>query len=148
MKKNKVDGKDELMSDHFISGTHMLQLFVSLLFTGILSHGMSPDDIVFSGGHRRQFWRRGTCGARRTAVFTGDGERRQTSRKWAPKTQAPYDGRQKIIARRHRRRLRAGACRRRRRRLRRLRKAFVFRIFKLVTELPVLPHTHTQRIIN
>ena len=44
------------------------------------------------GGHRRQRWRHGACCARRTPVFTGDGERRQTNRKWAPQTQAPCHG--------------------------------------------------------
>ena len=42
LKAAKSESTDQLVSDHFINGTDRLFTFISLLFTCMLSHGVSP----------------------------------------------------------------------------------------------------------
>ena len=46
MKKGKTDGSNELMSDHIINSSKMLQSCLSYLYTAMTGHGMAPDDLV------------------------------------------------------------------------------------------------------
>ena len=48
MKSNKHDGNVGHYSDHIIQGTRRLQVYLSLLFTSMLSHGFSPLGMCIS----------------------------------------------------------------------------------------------------
>ena len=46
LKSGKWDGFEGLCSDHFINGTKRLYVFLSLIFTLFLSHGVTPDSLI------------------------------------------------------------------------------------------------------
>ena len=43
LKHGKTDGYSNQISDHFIHGTNKGNVFLSLLFQGIVAHGIIPD---------------------------------------------------------------------------------------------------------
>ena len=48
IKSNKRDGNYKIYSDHCKHGTHMLFVYLSLLFNGIVVHGYVPVDLLLS----------------------------------------------------------------------------------------------------
>ncbi len=46
LKTSKRDGSTEIMSDHIIYAGHKLDVYISLLFTTMLRHSMSPNSMV------------------------------------------------------------------------------------------------------
>ena len=48
MQSGKSDSNEQLSSDNFKNGTHMLNLYISLLFTCMLTHGIPPSGLLLS----------------------------------------------------------------------------------------------------
>ena len=48
MSNYKSDCIDNMYSDKFSNGTHMLYHMISILFTSMLIHGVSPGDLLLS----------------------------------------------------------------------------------------------------
>ena len=48
LKPGKSDSTDGLLSDNFKNGTHLLYSYIALLFTCMLTHGVSPIDFCLS----------------------------------------------------------------------------------------------------
>ena len=48
LKPGKSDSTDGLLSDNFKKGTHLLYSYIALLFTCMLTHGVSPIDFCLS----------------------------------------------------------------------------------------------------
>ena len=48
LKNNKKDGNGELMSDHIIEAGDPLNVYLSLLLSAMVSHGNSPDGMIWS----------------------------------------------------------------------------------------------------
>lgn len=48
LKSEKSDCKEGLTSDNFKNGTHLMKVYISLLFTTMLSHGIAPEGLLLS----------------------------------------------------------------------------------------------------
>ena len=48
LKPGKSDSTDGLLSDNFKNGTYLLYSYITLLFTCMLTHGVSPNDFCLS----------------------------------------------------------------------------------------------------
>ena len=48
MQSGKSDSIEQLSSDNFKNGTHMLNVYISLLFTCMLTHGIPPSGLLLS----------------------------------------------------------------------------------------------------
>ena len=48
LEPGKSDSTDGLLSDNFFNGTHLLYSYIALLFTCMLTHGVSPIDFCLS----------------------------------------------------------------------------------------------------
>jgi hypothetical protein len=46
LKHGKTDGGSEVVSDHIINSCHSLSVHVSILFTAMLRHGLTPDGML------------------------------------------------------------------------------------------------------
>ena len=48
LKLGKSDSIEQLSSENFKNGTHMLNIYISLLFTCMFTHGMPPSGFLLS----------------------------------------------------------------------------------------------------
>ena len=48
LKLGKSDSIEQLSSDNFNNGTHMLNVYISLLFTCMITHGIPPSGLLLS----------------------------------------------------------------------------------------------------
>ena len=46
LKCSKSDGSTDIMSDHILNGGDKLSVYIGLLFTAMLRHGMTPDGML------------------------------------------------------------------------------------------------------